>query len=202
MDYIIDLIIDNAIKISSCTICQDDIYIDDMTSTFCCNQVYHEKCLAIYIGMNVYAKCPICHRWIKKDVKEIFDYIFEKEYKLGYMRDKIKLIQNFTQDSYASHNSSLSSPSSIAERSFSPTIRRPHSVPRLELPTPETQEQLLPLMSRPPPTPRHFFDENFLGRRLYCMFDTMNRSSVGYDPSDDEEYLNYLLRRNNYSSYR
>ncbi len=98
MEKIIDMMIDRAIKISSCSICQDDIYRDEKHLKFCCDQIYHEKCLVEYIGLNMYAKCPICHRWVTKEMKEAFDILFDKEYKLEYYREKIKEAKEFTQD--------------------------------------------------------------------------------------------------------
>jgi hypothetical protein len=126
-------IIDNAIIKQSCLICQDNIYIDDKYYLFCCNQYYHEKCLAEYIGLNMYAKCPICHNWIKKEIKKAFDIIFDKVYKVDYMREKIKETSIFTQEENIYN-----------QRQRSPTLPR-YTTPRISH---TRHEERLPLIPR------------------------------------------------------
>lgn len=139
---ILNQIIEQAIVKQGCLICQDNIYIDDKYYLFCCDQYYHEKCLAEYIGLNMYAKCPICHHWIKKEIKEAFDVIFDKVYKLDYMREKIKQTSIFTQEENIYNR----------QRQRSPTIRRST--------TPRHEEPLIPrldlssLYHRVPSPPR------------------------------------------------
>lgn len=166
-------IIEKAIINHTCLICQDDIYIDDKYYLFCCQQFYHEKCLAEYIGLNMYPKCPICHKWVTKEFKEAFDIIFDKEYKVDYYREKIQHSVKFTQDD--SFYNSTSTPSLS-----SPTIRRPLLSRRNAI----TPDEIFPLMSRlelpssglspsPPRAPRHLIRQNTSQRiaELYNIID-------------------------------
>jgi hypothetical protein len=134
INKILNNIIEQAIIKNVCLICQDDIYINDKYYLFCCDQYYHEKCLAEYIGLNMYAKCPICHKWIKKEIKEAFDIIFDKEYKLEYMREKIRHTPCFTQEE-SIYN---------INRERSPTVRR-YTTPVI---SPNIREERLPLIPR------------------------------------------------------
>lgn len=146
---IINNLINKAIIKSDCLICQDDIYIDEKYYFFCCGQYYHEKCLAEYIGLNMYAKCPICHKWITKEIKEAFDVIFDKEYKLDYMREKIKQCKKFTQSDNI-YNTNARSTSPITPTTEEETIPL---IPRLHLTN--IQYPYQPEYLEPPP-PRNY----------------------------------------------
>lgn len=179
---IINMIIDKAIKKSICLICHDDIYIDEKNYKFCCDQIYHEKCLAIYIGMNMYAKCPICHKWVKKEIKEAFDFIFKKEYKLEYMRDKIQQTKDFTQDNYSNI------PRLELPQSQTPTSTSSNSItePRPRRPRVLISE-LEPLLNRRPLALRNSTPS------FYDLFTIMDEFGERYVTED--EYIEYLLRR-------
>lgn len=160
---IIDKTIDNAIKLSSCTICQDDIYIDDKYFLFCCKQYYHEQCLSTYIWINTYPKCPICHKLIKNDIKKDFDYIFEKNYKLDYIRNKIKNTKYFTHDPQTLHELPRR-PSRINYASFLPE----EEIPLLELPRPlrsSINQTLYELFEEPGDRIDNNFWQYYLARR-------------------------------------
>lgn len=187
---IIDDLINLAIKISYCSICQDDIYKDDKYIHFCCDQIYHEKCLAEYIGLNMYAKCPICHMWITKEIKEAFDIIFDKEYKLEYYREKIKQTREFTQlDSFYNQNQRSTH---ILRRNTSPVSpeRRP-LIPRLDLssmvPRRPTTSQIDQIPT-PPLAPRN---SNIL-RDIQEFYTIMDEYGSRYLTDDD--IYNYLNR--------
>ncbi len=99
---VINNIINNVIKennkqqqVKVCLICHDPL--DGEIYSFCCNKQYHEECLVSYVGINMYPKCPICRKWIKKDIKDACDIIY-KEYQLKNARKRLKLATEYTED--------------------------------------------------------------------------------------------------------
>jgi endogenous inhibitor of DNA gyrase (YacG/DUF329 family) len=108
---IVNNMINNAIIVTDCTICQNNIFINDNYYTFCCNQKYHEECLSTYIWLNDKPKCPICHKLILKNVKKDFDYIFDVKYKLKYVTNKLKNIKSFTETQSRHLTSPVNEPS-------------------------------------------------------------------------------------------
>lgn len=99
---IINNIIDNVIKnnnknIDICLICHESLYDNEIIYNFCCNKRYHEECLVSYVALNQYPKCPICRKWVKKDIKHMCDIIY-KEYELKNARKRLKLALDYTED--------------------------------------------------------------------------------------------------------
>jgi len=201
INKILNNMIDKAIVKQGCLICQDNIYIDDKYYLFCCGQYYHEKCLAEYIGLNMYAKCPICHLWITKEIKEAFDIIFDKEYKLDYMREKIKQAKVFTQEN--SFYNTRSTDTNSNSRIRSPTIRR-YTTPLI---SPIQHEERLPLIPHldlssltnippPPRAPRHSESE------LFNIIDEYGERSLtedDYQLSSEELLRRLVVRGQDYS---
>lgn len=197
MEEIIDMIIDKAIKISSCSICQDDIYRDDKNIKFCCEQIYHEKCLAEYIGLNMYAKCPICHKWVTKEVKEAFDIIFDKEYKLEYYREKIKQTKEFTQDTsfYNERSTNMrrhTSPITTNTPLLTAITERLPLIPRLDLNM--VPRRPYTRMPSPPRAPRNRIDPEIF-RQLQELYTIMD--DYGERTLTEEDYINFLYRNFN-----
>jgi hypothetical protein len=79
-----------------CLICHEPL-IDDLVYRFCCNKRYHEECLVSYVALNQYAKCPICRKWVKRDIKDSCDIIY-REYQLRHARKKLKLATDYTDE--------------------------------------------------------------------------------------------------------
>lgn len=101
---IINNIINNVVKSDNkksrksdeiCLICHDPL--EGTVYRFCCNKQYHEECLVSYVGINQYPKCPICRKWVKKDIKDACDIIY-REYQLKNARKKLKLATEYTDD--------------------------------------------------------------------------------------------------------
>ena len=108
-------------KKKTCYICLEDIHLNDRILKFCCNKIYHEYCLSQYAHVNQYPKCPICRKFIRREVIDALQIIY-REYEVQDARAKMHGtdLSEFTQDENP-HNQSgvtLESPPSREHQTF------------------------------------------------------------------------------------
>mgnify|MGYP000480586156 CR=1 FL=1 len=106
-----------------CYICLEDIVIGERVLRFCCDKIYHEYCLSQYAHVNQYPKCPICRRFVKRDVVNALQVVY-REYEIQDARTQLQGTWDFTQDANP-HNTPISpmdSPPSRDEVPFNPQV--------------------------------------------------------------------------------
>ena len=82
-------------KKKTCYICLEDIEYDEKVFRFCCDKIYHEYCLSQYAHINQYPKCPICRKFIKKDIIDALKIIY-REYEIKEARTMMNGAWEFT----------------------------------------------------------------------------------------------------------